>query len=669
MTFEASSSARDAVNLPAPPKRGQALFAAFSRLFEERRFSAAMGLVGLAGLWFLRRPYNGVVHDARIYMGRGLADLDPQGLGSDLVFRFDGQSSFSVFPRIVDALIPALGFANAAAVLTAIGLSLWLAALFVLAGRLAEGRGKWAIAVAVAASSGAYGAFHLLHYAEAFATPRPFAEAGVLAALAALLAGSKLRAAAFLTLAALFHPIMALAGVGAFFVYLCLEDRRWIYTGLVGAACILIAAMLGAPLLSRLVEPVDQNWLALLRLRSTYLFPLLWDETAWAQIAIYAATLGFVAVGASGAAARLFWSVLIACLGGLSLATIFGDLHPELLFVQAQLWRATWLLALFGTIAICICALRLWREGPASRLTLALFALAWLGLGGTDSVALCCIAIAHYRFRRALSDRITLIAGYCCWAVVAIAALGEIGAHLYSVVKAWREAPDGVFNLFQLLTSSDLPRMPVTTLVLIWAASNYSVPRRLFLGCAFALGALALATWNGGSEFNRALASNRHPAELERIVAAHPGEVLWLGENDAPWVWLGRANWASVVQGGGILFSHPLMESWSDRMLALLDVGWIDLSVFEPWRHRATATPFTDFAIEKILRICRRPDAPAWIIGAVKSPADLPEGFVGQVWRSPGKFVQRQDGRALEWEHIQDFAVIDCARYAGAAAR
>ena len=251
----------------------------------ERSLWPFIGSVALVALWFLRRRYNGLLHDSMIYMGRGLADLDPSGVGADYFYRLDGQSSFSVFSKIVDALIPVFGLALSAQLLTVTALVLWLAAMAALAAQLASGRLRWAILICVAAASGAYGGLPL-QYAEAFATPRPFAEAGVLAALAALLAGSRPLAMLFLGLAALFHPIMALAGAGAVYVYLCLENRRWIYLGLAGALCVLVAALAGLPLFSRLVERFDWNWLIVLRLRASFLFPLLWREPAWTTLAV-----------------------------------------------------------------------------------------------------------------------------------------------------------------------------------------------------------------------------------------------------------------------------------------------------------------------------------------------------------------------------------------------
>src|SRR5262245_36361450 len=42
-------------------------------------------------LFVLSRSHRGLVRDAYIYLGRALADLDPNGVGRDLMFVHDGQ--------------------------------------------------------------------------------------------------------------------------------------------------------------------------------------------------------------------------------------------------------------------------------------------------------------------------------------------------------------------------------------------------------------------------------------------------------------------------------------------------------------------------------------------------------------------------------------------------
>ena len=49
----------------------------------------------------LGRPYRGILQDPQIYIGRAVADLDPSGVGRDLMFVHDGQFGFSLFPFVV----------------------------------------------------------------------------------------------------------------------------------------------------------------------------------------------------------------------------------------------------------------------------------------------------------------------------------------------------------------------------------------------------------------------------------------------------------------------------------------------------------------------------------------------------------------------------------------
>jgi hypothetical protein len=65
-------------------------------------------------VFLLSRPYQGILHDGYIYIGRALADLDPNGVGRDLMFVHDGQFGFSVFRFAATAFAALLGPALAA---------------------------------------------------------------------------------------------------------------------------------------------------------------------------------------------------------------------------------------------------------------------------------------------------------------------------------------------------------------------------------------------------------------------------------------------------------------------------------------------------------------------------------------------------------------------------
>jgi len=665
MTDDISSFVRrqpavPSLSRPAETSRG---VAALARAL--RPSPTLLGVVAIVALWFLRRPYVGVWHDARIYMGKGLADLDPVGVGADLFFKYDAQSSFSVFSRIVDALIPLMGYGRAGLFLTVLALTLWLAALAGLTLRLASGRLAWAILVAVAASRGAYGAFEILHYAESFPTPRPFAEAAVLAALSALLARAHGRMILLLLIAAAFHPLMALAGAGTVYVDFCLRDRRWLSLALAGLVAALAAGFAGAPLLTHLVERYDPQWLLMLRLRSSYLFPSMWGEAAYAPILVQAATLGFAAFTSPPRLRRFFLSVLVASLGGLAVSYLFGDLLPLVLVVQAQSWRMLWLLSLFGVVAMCFCVPRLWTQGPAGRAALGLFVLAWIGPEGYESSFFCAAAIALYLSRNAISLRIARLLAQTIAGLAALYVLGTLGVDAFAAYKGWREASPAGLTAAQLFSSSPLAPTAITLLALAWASTEFRLPYRFLGGVAGLLALLLCLSWSARPPLERAYADDRRPRDLEEMLAAHPGDVLWIGENEAPWLLLGRANWTSYLQGGGAVFSRPLAMAFADRMLALRENEWIERGLFEPaHRKGAVETALPELTREKVQRLCARADAPAWILASVKSRAEVPPELGAKFWRGPTKWIPHRDANGTRiWDEAKDTAVIACADF------
>jgi hypothetical protein len=74
-----------------------------------KKSGAAIPLPGAAGagdfwplplivflVFALGRPYRGIFQDPQIYIGRAVADLDPSGVGRNLMFLHDGQFGFSL---------------------------------------------------------------------------------------------------------------------------------------------------------------------------------------------------------------------------------------------------------------------------------------------------------------------------------------------------------------------------------------------------------------------------------------------------------------------------------------------------------------------------------------------------------------------------------------------
>jgi len=648
----------------APPGVSGVETFALTRALRLPSYGEAAGAIFVIALWLLTHRHESVVVDAQLYVGRAISSLDPDGAGGDFWYRLDGQFAFSLFPRLVAALIPSMGVFGASALLTLVSQLLWLAALTAFTTSIAKGRAVWAVLICVAVSYGGYSAYEFLHYAEASATPRPFAEAFVLAALAATLRGAKLWAVVFVLLALCFHPIMALPGAFFLFLELCVKDRRWIFLGVAGALCVLAAALLGAPLLSRLIEPMDPEWLAIAR-TSVILFPSQWDGPFFVATAVRILTIAFAASAMSGAVARLFWSMIVLCPVGIAITYLLAEVYPIVMFVQMQLWRVNWVMALLSTVAMCFCALRLFKEGPASRATLSLFVLAWIAAPDPTCLLFAVLAIAHYRFRARLSERSNAIVAYSCGSIAALIILVGAVAYAKTALELAPQAHEPTYTPLYLLTGSRFLEKIVSAAALAFALSGLLLPKLMPLFVSIGLAALGVATWDATSAYNKVLWSNERQSELEVMVASHPGEVLWLNEFAAPWLWLGRPNWVSRTHGWSAPFSRPLAMTWKDRAEALRDVGWIDPAVsFALKREKGhVSPPFIQFTRQKVQTICSRADAPAWILGPVQSTADVPLDVEARFWRQPAKFVRNPDDKGPVWIEIRDIAVIDCAGY------
>jgi hypothetical protein len=76
-------------------------------------------------IFLLSRPYQGIVQDGYIYIGRALADLDPNGVGKDMMYVHDGQFGFSLFRYIAKELVAIFGAAAAAKTLAFSAAAAW----------------------------------------------------------------------------------------------------------------------------------------------------------------------------------------------------------------------------------------------------------------------------------------------------------------------------------------------------------------------------------------------------------------------------------------------------------------------------------------------------------------------------------------------------------------
>lgn len=622
-----------------------------------------LALVATAALFALSRAYQGVRHDARLYVGDALAKLDPAGVGRDLMFVHDGQFGFSLYTPLLGRLVGALGLANASLITVAATLILWFGGLVLLTRALTAGRSpavRWAVLVFVIALPPFYGPLNVISFGEPFAVPRGLAEAAGLAGMAAYLAGRRITALALFAAGMLFHPIMGLCGLAAVYLALCLEDRRWLIPGLAGGVAVLAAAALGLPVAGRLLTVMDPTWRHLVEARSPILFPSLWPLQTWTRLAVHAATLAIGASLLQGRARTLALGALAAGLIGVVAVAVLGDKLSLLLILQVQPWRMLEPVALLAAACMALCVIDLPRRGPAGLLALAALVIGWLfmnrGVTGITAAA-AALALAWLDLRVAWSapGRVrTAALGVLGLTVVVYAILqgAALAAALAAMPPAWP------FSL-GLVWNSGLPGLLAALVVGVWVARGWARPRpAVLLGLAVVLVGLAVGLWDDRPAYVRFRDQGGDPA-LRSIIAARPGEVLWLAGDMEPWVLAGRPSWASKMQGAGVVFSRDLAVSLQARVERLTNAGLVGRDWAEPLTVDDSRPPFP--TADRLRGFCASNDAPAWIVAPITDPAPIDPALRAKTWAPPTPYVLELVGHdGGGWLTASRYAVIPC---------
>ncbi len=611
-------------------------------------------------VFLLSRPYRGIIQDAHIYMGRALADLDPNGVGRDLMFVHDGQFGFSLFRLAAAAMVWCFGLAAAAKTLAILAAFAWFFGVRAVAQQFASGATVWVAVIFVALLPNVYGAPYPLGFAELIAIPRPFAEAFVLAGLAAFAANRDGVALMFIGAAALLHPIMALAGCAVVLAVLGWEDKRWFWFFAPAAALVILAGWLGVPLLDRLFMAVDPALRSLHESRSPFLFPSLWPFESFPPLLVQATSIAIAAHGQNGRRRVILAAIITVGLGGIAMSAIFGDWLSSLLFLQAQLWRMAWLMAAVGAMAFGICAVDLWRGGPSGRVILALLVLCWsFNTQGAVVGSAAILALLLYCRAARFASWFTPRRVVAVWIfIIAVSILWQLRLYTY----LWHFAmssPAGYGNLQMVLIRWFLV-LPLCAITIYFVVAKPRMSHFLQSAGLVGLLAAAFALWDHRSPAQRMMEESSPPPEITRLLGQRQGEVLWVDGLAEAWFVLGRLQWASPLQGIPIIFSSPLAAEWRRRMQRLMDLRLADQKSFAPWSAPASADR-ARLSQDGVRRLCAQDDAPAWIIAPLEQGKATPPGIDMKIWTLPQPhFQMTKADDDYTWRQIDAFGVILC---------
>lgn len=328
------------------------------------RMSVWLLSVWVVGLWWLSNQF--VVFsdnsDGLFYTGDALRLLAPSHFSRDLFFLAQTQGDFSLFGWFYSHLIAAWGLKPAEWVMSTLGRALWGAAAVALAHGLWRQRGGngWlaSLALMLLLPNG-YDSERMFFYGTPDVTPRTWAEAWVLWSLTCWVHGRWWWCGVWLGVALLFHPLMALPGLG---LLVLLLPARWRAGGLgVVAGVGALGGVFDVGPLGQLFRTFDPLWWESVVVLAGQVLVASWSPLTLMKAACTAGLLGATAWWHPQAVLRR-WAGALLTLQILMLGLWWlGCVTHNVLLLQLQLWRVLWLCQLLAP-ALWWSSLPHWRQ-------------------------------------------------------------------------------------------------------------------------------------------------------------------------------------------------------------------------------------------------------------------------------------------------------------------
>jgi hypothetical protein len=536
------------------------------------------GLLLIAALWLIVRPYRGVRHDAVLYLGQTLSRLMPDTIGKDLFFAYGSQDRYSIFSSLMAPLVRWLGVGTSEFAVLAISEALFLVGCWSLVRSLPTRFLRWCSMLSLASISHVYGAFGMVAFAEPFLSARSLSEPFVVFALAFLMRGRLVAAVAFMLVAIVMHPLIALPGLVAAWFFLVQEDRRWLWA-LTLTALPVVAGAFGIAPFDAIWHRYDHEWLAAVRVADPQVFmanmtkldlsPMVFDVGV---LLVVGAQLRMLPMG------RLIRAVILSTAVCFALWGIGSDLFQNVLLSQLQLWRAHWLTHLMALLMLPVLLTNLWDRGPVGRWAACAAVFAMLAVTGNIGAGWLCIAWAGLSLA-ALRSRTPVSSG-----VVKLATFGSVAGSLLITAIMFRStmyivtaASDrfGGVGMMQVMIGLTLGGATLGFVVLRGLAST-GLPRAGALAAVLALSVTGAVTYDQRSDWQRYVENGLKETSLPFAGEIAPSaRVYWDGSLLEAWMLMHRGEYYSTEQGAGLLFNRANATVYMARkgQFAGIDAG------------------------------------------------------------------------------------------------
>jgi hypothetical protein len=526
-----------------------------------------MATLWVAALWLMCRPFRGIRHDSILYIGQTFNSLWPGQLSNDWFFLTASQDRYTVFTPLMAHAVQALGLQRAE-----IGLLLAFNAFFLWAAwwMLAElpALMRWAALVALAALSHTYGGEGAFAFAEPFLDARTLAEPLGLLTLALLVRGRPGWAIVALAATLVGHPLVAVPVAAVGWTLLCLDDRRWLWAGvLIAVAPLLGLAKLGP--FGALLQSFDPAWFEQVRTVDSQCFLLDWDIADWVPtlfdlaVVVQAARLLAGTRVARLAAATAIASVVLTVVWFLG-----ADVGHNVLLTQLQFWRVYWLLHFVALCLLPVLLDRYVRQGDAGRWLASAIVLACVAVESNwDTAWACCLWLAFVFVvvqRGVKASR----------SILRLATFGTLAVSMLIMAMVGLKTREAVSLSGTFGDTSSLSI--VFSLLLVSASVGFGGllalqrARGVWRGAAGAVIAAALVfgiqAWDQRSPWQvyteTAYASAGRP--FEGMIPAG-ASVFWEGSPLQTWLLLHRSSFFSLNQASGLVFSREASMEYARR--------------------------------------------------------------------------------------------------------
>jgi hypothetical protein len=613
----------------------------------------------LCGLWVFSHPYQGIWHDSLFYAAQASSRLHPEVFKHDLFFRFGSQDSFTIFSPIYATFISWFGLNLSTITLLIIAHLSWFFSACKLFRQFSKDLIGWFGIALVFTMPAMYGGHGVFSYGESFLSPRVFAEALVMIALSAVMQNRVVMSFGTLLVATLLHPLVAVAGILVVTVYLSLNDLRWLWLPFIGVGILLTLSYGEIEPFSGLGQKMDSEWFEIVREANNYVFPSSWRSSDWSRLAFDILVVSCGCIIFSGRRRTMLIAVGLSGLAGVAASLIGADLLNNVLLIQLQTWRIAWLLHVSSHFTIAFLVMRLWSS-PNRQILYCLFLSAWFTIQLIPYISLIIGLLAMIVTAMELNGRLPKIFQPACYVAFLAAILSGIyGTAIPLIITIWRWQmlwqPDFLRLLVELL------RIPVIMLAVagfIFLLFKKTSRTNVALAIGFALLLLTLGTtfWDRRDELDYYIENLSGPVSPFKTTIPSGSNIYWEDDLKSAWLLLQRANYFSIGQAAGILFSQRTASAFGSRQRSMR-------SVLGPLDSRASATSSAS------LKIGSPSVTAASIVDSCYAASDLDflilssriNDLYVEKWRAPysRQKIAFADG-VFEKQVVQEYYLYDC---------